>query len=87
MKRRGRAGKKGRGRCGISVGSVGECTADVLRNWTLMVKRAETIPSSTDETLVPASRVHELERQIEDLKRQVGRQAMTLRVLEKQGIL
>jgi transposase-like protein len=60
---------------------------DVMRKWTLMVERAETITSSTAETLVPASRIHELERQIEDLKRRLGRQAITIQILKKKGIL
>lgn len=52
-----------------------------------MVERAEKTAASLEDTLVLASRVRELERELEELKRLLDRQAVALHVLEKQGIL
>jgi transposase-like protein len=49
---------------------------EVMHKWSLMVERAEM-------TLVPASRIIELERDIEDLKHQIDHQATTIEILEK----
>ncbi len=57
------------------------------RKWELMVERAEKTAASLGDTLVPASHVRDLEREIEDLKRLVGKQAVVLQILEKKGIL
>lgn len=58
-----------------------------VRKWELMVERAEKTAASLEDTLVLASRVRELEREVEELKRLLDRQAVALHVLEKQGIL
>ena len=59
----------------------------VMSKWDLMVERAEAMASDTAEVLAPSSRVLELEREIDDLKRQLGRQVMTIQILEKKGLL
>ena len=58
-----------------------------LSKWSLMVERAEKMATSFEETLVPASRVRELEREIEELRRLVGKQAVVLQILRKKGIV
>lgn len=60
---------------------------DILRKWMLMIERAEMTAADVEEPLVPASRVRELEREVEELRRLLGRQAVTLQVLEKEGLL
>ena len=60
---------------------------DVTREWALIVERADLIASTADETLVPSRRFRELERQIVELKRQVELQSITIRILEKKGLL
>jgi hypothetical protein len=51
-----------------------------VRKWSLTVERAEM-------TLVPASRILELEHDIEDLKHEINHQAITIQILEKKGSL
>jgi transposase-like protein len=56
---------------------------EVMRKWTLMVERAETIASAPVPRLVPASRVLELEHDLEELRRVITHQATTIQILEK----
>ena len=53
---------------------------EVMRKWTLVDER-------TEMTLVPASRILELEHDIEDLKHEINHQAITIQILEKKGSL
>jgi transposase-like protein len=48
---------------------------EVMRSWSQMVARSAM-------TLVPTSRILELEHDIEELKRQIDHQAITIRILE-----
>jgi transposase-like protein len=57
--------------------------SDVMHKWTLMVERAEMTAAQAGEPLVPARRVLELQHDIEELKRVVTHQAMTIQILEK----
>jgi transposase-like protein len=45
----------------------------VLRNWMRLVKRGGTTAVASDEDVVPASRVRELEQQVKELQRLVGK--------------
>ena len=56
---------------------------EILRKWALK----ETAASQSYEPLVPARRVDELEREVEELRSLVSKQATTLQILEKQGVL
>lgn len=58
---------------------------EVLRKWARTAERAGTTASSVGEPLVPASRVRELEREIEELRRLLGRQAVRVDVLRNSG--
>ena len=49
---------------------------EVLRKWALM----ETKTASAREPLVPAGRVHELEREVAELRALLGKQTITLQV-------
>lgn len=59
-----------------------EVQPSVLRNWMRLVERGGTAAVAAGEDVVPASRVRELEQQVRDLQRLVGKQAMTIEVLE-----
>ena len=54
----------------------------VLRNWMRLVERGGTTAVAAGEDVVPASRVRELEQQVKELQRLVGKQAMTIEILE-----
>lgn len=54
----------------------------VLRNWMRLVERGGTTAVAAGEDVVPASRVRELEQQVRDLQRLVGKQAMGIEILE-----
>lgn len=54
----------------------------VLRNWIRLVERGGTAAVAAGEDVVPASRVRELEQQIKQLQRLIGKQAMTIEILE-----
>ena len=54
----------------------------VLRNWIVLVDRGGTTAVAAGEDVVPASRVRELEQQVKQLQRLVGKQAMTIEILE-----
>jgi hypothetical protein len=58
-----------------------------LRKWILLVERAEATTAGAGARLIPESAVRELEHKLEELKRLLGRQAVKLQILEKQGIL
>ncbi len=60
---------------------------EVMQKWTLMVERSETNGWRPDELLVPASRILELEHDLEELRRVVTHQATTIRILEKKDTL
>jgi hypothetical protein len=60
---------------------------EVMRKWTVMVERAEMTASQAGEPLVPASRVRELKKDIEDLNRELRHEAMTIQILEKKDSL
>jgi transposase-like protein len=51
---------------------------EVLRKWALM----ETKAASAHEPLVPAGRVHELEREVAELRALLGKPTITLQVRE-----
>lgn len=55
---------------------------EVMRKWTLMVERTETDVPIHQEPSVPAWRVRQLERELEDLRRIVDRQAAAIRRME-----
>ena len=54
----------------------------VIRRWMKLSERGSTAAVEAGEEVVPASRVRELEKQIRDLQRLVGKQAMTIEILE-----
>jgi transposase-like protein len=54
----------------------------VLRNWMRLVERGGTAAVAAGEDVVPASRARELEQQVKELQRLVGKQAMTIEILE-----
>ena len=54
----------------------------VVRNWIRLVERGGTTAVAAGEDVVPASRVRELEQQVKELQRLVGKQAMTIEILE-----
>jgi transposase-like protein len=58
---------------------------EVMRKWTLMIESAEMTASQAGEPFVPARRVLELQHDIEELKRVITHQAMTIQILEKEG--
>jgi len=60
---------------------------EALRRWSRGVGRGHGTASDFEDTLVPSSRVRELEREIEDLKSLLNRQAVQIQILKKQGIL
>ena len=59
-----------------------EIQPSVLRNWVRLVERGGTAAVAAGEDVVPASRVRELEQQVRELQRLVGKQAMVIEVLE-----
>jgi transposase len=59
-----------------------ELAPAVLRNWMKLVERGGTTAVAAGEDVVPASRVRELEQQIKQLQRLVGKQAMAIEILE-----
>ena len=56
---------------------------EVLRKWALM----ETKAANAHEPLDPARRVHELEREVAELRALLGKQTVMLHILEKEGLL
>ncbi len=54
-----------------------------LRRWSLMVKRTEKAAARFEKTLVPAGRAHEPEREMEELRRLLGKQAVVLQIQQK----
>jgi transposase-like protein len=60
---------------------------EVMHKWTLMVEHSEMTASQPGEPFVPARRVLELQHDIEELKRVVTHQAITIQILEKKRIL
>ena len=60
---------------------------EVLRKWALTAERAGTTASNVGEPLVPASRVRELEKELDELRSLLGKQTVKLQILEREGIL
>ena|SRR6266511_2182799 len=56
-----------------------------LPKWSLMVKRAEKMAASFERGLLPAIRARELEGEMEELRRPVGKQAVVLEIQGKKG--
>lgn len=59
---------------------------DVMRNLTRMVERTERAVAVFEKPPVPAWRVRQLQREVEDLRRLVTKQAEALSMLEAQGL-
>lgn len=59
----------------------------IMRRWIRTFDRPEMIAPEPGEPLVPAIRVLELEHDIEELRRVIANQAMTIQILEKKGTL
>ena len=55
---------------------------EVMRRWTLMVGHGELTAAQAGEPFIPARRVLELQHDIEELKRVVTHQAITIQILE-----
>ena len=58
-------------------------SVEALRKWSVMVERAQDTALGVQDTLVPSSRVRELEREVEELKALLGRQAVQIQILKK----
>lgn len=54
----------------------------VIRRWIKLDERGSTAAVQAGEEVVPISRLRELEKQVRDLQRLVGKQAMTIEILE-----
>ena len=54
----------------------------VIRRWIKLSEGGSTAAVEAGESVVPQSRVRELEKQIRELQRLVGKQAMTIEILE-----
>jgi transposase len=54
----------------------------ILRKWIKLVEHGGAAAVEAGEDVVPASRVRELEAQIKQLQRLIGKQAMTIEILE-----
>ncbi len=59
-----------------------EIAPAVLRNWMRLADGGSRAAVDAGEEVVPVSRVRELEKQVRDLQRLVGKQAMTIEILE-----
>lgn len=59
-----------------------EIAPGVLRNWMRLVDGGSKAAVEAGEEVVPISRVRELEKQVRELQRLVGKQAMTIEILE-----
>jgi transposase len=59
-----------------------EIAPAVLRNWMRLVERGGKTAVEAGEEVVALSRVRELEKQVRELQRLVGKQAMTIEILE-----
>ncbi len=54
----------------------------VIRRWIKLSEGGSTAAVEAGESVVPLSRVRDLEKQIKELQRLVGKQAMTIEILE-----
>ena len=54
----------------------------IIRRWMKLDERGSTAAMQAGEEVVPISRLRELEKQVRDLQRLVGKQAMTIEILE-----
>jgi len=56
-----------------------------LPKWSLVVKRAEKMAASFEKKLGPPGRAGELEEELEELRRLVGKRAVVLEIQEEKG--
>ena len=61
-------------------------SVEALRKWSVMVERAQDTALGVQDTLVPSSRVRELEREVQELKSLLDRQAVQIQILKKQSL-
>ena len=54
----------------------------VIRRWIKLSEGGSTAAVQAGESVVPVSRVRDLEKQVRELQRLVGKQAMTIEILE-----
>ena len=54
----------------------------IIRRWIKLDEGGSTAAVQAGEEVVPISRLRELEKQVRDLQRLVGKQAMTIEILE-----
>jgi transposase len=54
----------------------------IIRRWMKLAEGGSATAMQSGEEVVPFSRVRELEKQVRDLQRLVGKQAMTIEILE-----
>jgi transposase len=54
----------------------------LIRKWIKLSEHGSAAAVDADEDVVPASRVRELEKQIKELQRIIGKQAVTIEILE-----
>jgi transposase len=59
-----------------------EIAPSILRNWMRLVERGGRTAVEAGEEVVALSRVRDLEKQVRELQRLVGKQAMTIEILE-----
>jgi len=67
----------------VELASEMGISVEALRKWSVMVERAQDTAAGLEDTLVPSSRVRELEREIEELKSLLDRQATQIQILKK----
>jgi hypothetical protein len=60
-------------------------SVEALRRWSLTVERAHETTAGSQDSLVPSSRVRELEKEIESLKSLLERQAEQIQILKAAG--
>ena len=61
-------------------------SVEALRRWSVSVERANDVALGVEDTLVPSSRVRQLEMDIEELKGLLGRQATQIQILKKKKV-
>jgi transposase len=54
----------------------------LIRKWIKLSEHGSAAAVAADEGVVPASRVRELEKQVRELQRIIGKQAVTIEILE-----
>ena len=61
-------------------------SVEALRKWSILVERAQDTALGVQDTLVPSTRLRDLERQVEELKSLLNRQAVQIQILKKQTL-